>query len=114
MVSDTMLDEGMGVELRESDNEGRDCCGVRIGREGSAGAGCARDIASEGFTGERGWRRSLGRSAADGESVGSGGVPRGIEDAQARMPASLPPTQGLREGEATRGWALEQPWEEAR
>ena len=56
----------------------------------------------------------MGRSAADGESVGSGGVPRGIEDAQARMPASLPPTQGLREGEARRGWALEQPWDEAR
>ena len=37
-----MLVEGMEDESRV--REGRDCCGVRMGREGSGGAGCARDM----------------------------------------------------------------------
>ncbi len=42
VVSETILVEGMDDESLE--REGRDCWGVRIGRDGSGGAGCARDM----------------------------------------------------------------------
>ena len=51
-VRETMLADGTDARSRES--VGSDCCGVRIGREGSGGAGCALDMQREGFTGDRG------------------------------------------------------------
>ena len=73
-----------------------------MGRDGSGGAGWARVMQSEGLTGERGRRRSFGRSVADGTSSWSEGGPRGIDEAHERIPASPRPIQELR-GEGARG-----------
>ena len=96
-MRDTMLVDSADVESR--DREGRDCWGVRMGREGSGGAGWARDMHREGLTGRRGWRSSLGFRVPEGVPSDSQGAPRGMACAQARMPASPRPIQVLRTGE---------------